>query len=370
MSAGARVRQQLQEFEKADPTVAQEPQVEPSAAQQQDEQWLDSGSEWIGARLLRVFDASEPVEARVLWWLPQGSAPDEPALYKVQHTDGDLEDLEEHEVQAGRDLYRQQQPRPSDAKQAAGVPEPLPTARTLSTSMRARLEWFDACQEQAAVNIAKGDPQRGLQPYIKPGGAMWNESMRLFYAAGGEAAQAKSAGHIFGEVPGGECRSCTTIAEARLSGNRCLRVRVRALCAVPEGTLVISRSRLMVLNLHRPIMAGIDYCSRRNQHGKMEPWAVTSIIESGGYEDDEDQGDVLWYTGNNCQRTDGSACPRRYAFGPSNIPSRCAGQGANDLQGDHKQTDSQKLVRGNLAFFKMLERREHGKEVAPGAPNI
>jgi euchromatic histone-lysine N-methyltransferase len=44
---------------------------------------------------------------------------------------------------------------------------------------------------------------------------------------------------------------------------------------------------------------------------------VTSIIESGGYEDDEDTGDVLWYTG----------------------------QGANDLQGDHKQVDNQKLVR-------------------------
>ena len=45
---------------------------------------------------------------------------------------------------------------------------------------------------------------------------------------------------------------------------------------------------------------------------------------------------------------------------------RCAGQGANDLQGDRKQTDSQKLVRGNLAFAKMLERRERGLEVAPG----
>ena len=67
-------------------------------------------------------------------------------------------------------------------------------------------------------------------------------------------------------------------------------VRVRAWRAVREGTLVISRSRLMVLNLHRPIMAGIDYCSRRNHHGKLEPWAVTSIIESGGYEDDEDEG--------------------------------------------------------------------------------
>ena len=48
----------------------------------------------------------------------------------------------------------------------------------------------------------------------------------------------------------------------------------------------------MILGLHSPIMAGIDYESK---NGK--PHAVSSIIESGGYEDDEDQGDVLWYTG-------------------------------------------------------------------------
>ena len=54
------------------------------------------------------------------------------------------------------------------------------------------------------------------------------------------------------------------------------------------------QARLMALGLHRPIMAGIDFVSRKGRGGKMEAFAVSSIIESGGYEDDEDDGDVIW----------------------------------------------------------------------------
>eukprot|EP01046_Picozoa_sp_COSAG06_P024416 COSAG06_NODE_1989_length_7901_cov_61.871203_2_plen_98_part_00 len=71
------------------------------------------------------------------------------------------------------------------------------------------------------------------------------------------------------------------------------------------------------------------------QKVELEKQSRFFLLLAGGYEDDEDAGDVLWYTG----------------------------QGANDLQGDRKQVDSQKLVRGNLAFAKMLERRERGLEV-------
>ena len=233
--------------------------------QAEDEQWLDTGSEWIGERVLRSFGASRPVVGRVIQWLKAGSGADEPALYKLEHTDGDLEDLEEHELRAGRDAFRrdQQQQRRRTALTPAvtATPAAAAVASTLSSSMRARLQWFDTCQERAAVNIAKGDPNRGFLPYLKPGNALWNEAMRLFYAGGSggggseqsaAAAYVKADGHTFGEIPG-----------------------------VPQGTLVISRARLMALNLHRPIMAGIDYCSRRNHQGKMEPWAVTSIIESG-----------------------------------------------------------------------------------------
>ena len=42
------------------------------------------------------------------------------------------------------------------------------------------------------------------------------------------------------------------------------------------------------------------------------------------------------------------------------------GQGANDLQGDHRQTDSQLLVRGNLAFAKTIDRRQRWLEGGEG----
>ena len=218
--------QRREEIEKSDPGEDFQIHRQQRAQETGEEQWLDAGSEWIGERVLRVFSSSGPVEGRVIKWLPQGSESDEPALYKVEHTDGDLEDLEEHEIRAGRDLYRKQQQqqqqqqgrRASKAEKADGLPGPVPTGG-LSPSMQARLEWFDACQDKAAVNIAKGDPHRGFLPYLKPGNALWNESMRLFYGAGGGAgAQSKSDGHIFGEVPGGECRS--VLCGRRLSGTQ------------------------------------------------------------------------------------------------------------------------------------------------------
>ena len=62
------------------------------------EEWLTTGSDWIGTKLLREFDGRQ-FEAEVTAWLPEGDEKDEPALYKVRHTvDGDMEDLEESEL--------------------------------------------------------------------------------------------------------------------------------------------------------------------------------------------------------------------------------------------------------------------------------
>jgi hypothetical protein len=79
--------------------------------------------------------------------------------------------------------------------------------------MRARLEWFDVCQERAAENVAKGDPRRSYLPYLKPGTAVWNEAMRLFYEAAGKpsAVASKSDSNGFGEIPGGELLSCCIV---------------------------------------------------------------------------------------------------------------------------------------------------------------
>jgi len=64
---------------------------------------------------------------------------------------------------------------------------------------------------------------------------------------------------------------------------------------ISVGDAFFFRMELCVLGLHGQVQAGIDYVSAgRSASG--EPIA-TSIIVSGGYEDDDDHGDVLVYTG-------------------------------------------------------------------------
>uniref|UniRef100_M1CUR7 SET domain-containing protein n=3 Tax=Solanum tuberosum TaxID=4113 RepID=M1CUR7_SOLTU len=61
------------------------------------------------------------------------------------------------------------------------------------------------------------------------------------------------------------------------------------------GDLFLYRMELCVVGLHGTPQAGIDYLPA-NQSSNGEPIA-TSVIASGGYEDDEDAGDVIIYTG-------------------------------------------------------------------------
>ena len=56
----------------------------------------------------------------------------------------------------------------------------------------------------------------------------------------------------------------------------------------PEGSQFDDRTELSKAGIHRPRQAGI--CG-----GKLE--GAESIVLSGGYEDDEDHGDVIIYTG-------------------------------------------------------------------------
>ncbi|KAK2648156.1 hypothetical protein Ddye_015645 [Dipteronia dyeriana] len=75
------------------------------------------------------------------------------------------------------------------------------------------------------------------------------------------------------------------------------------------------RIELNIIGLHRPTQGGIDYLK---QNGKI---IATSIVASGGYDDDLDSSDVLTYTG----------------------------QGGNVMNGG-KEPEDQKLERGNLAL--------------------
>lgn len=60
--------------------------------------WTSRGCEFVGRRLSRVV-GGKTYGATVICWLPalEGDAA-EPALYKVRHDDGDVEDLELREL--------------------------------------------------------------------------------------------------------------------------------------------------------------------------------------------------------------------------------------------------------------------------------
>ncbi|GAY62173.1 hypothetical protein CUMW_215690 [Citrus unshiu] len=70
-----------------------------------------------------------------------------------------------------------------------------------------------------------------------------------------------------------------------------------------------------MIGLHLQIQGGIDYVKRKGKN------LATSIVASGGYDDNLDNSDVLIYTG----------------------------QGGNGMNGG-KEPEDQKLERGNLAL--------------------
>ncbi|KAJ0713896.1 putative [histone H3]-lysine(4) N-trimethyltransferase chromatin remodeling SET family [Helianthus annuus] len=133
-----------------------------------------------------------------------------------------------------------------------------------------------------------------------------------------------------GVIPGisrrADLRSGTILMNKGARANT--RRRVGAVPGVNIGDVFFFRMELCLAGLHAPIMAGIDYLSFKVS-GDEEPIAV-SIVSSGGYEDDGDDGEVLIYSG----------------------------QGG--VQRNDKLVMDQKLERGNLALEKSLHK---GNEV-------
>ncbi|KAJ4967946.1 hypothetical protein NE237_014647 [Protea cynaroides] len=74
-----------------------------------------------------------------------------------------------------------------------------------------------------------------------------------------------------------------------------LRKRVGSVPRVEIRDIFFFRMEMFLVGLHTPRMAGIDYTSIR--FGEEEELVAVSIVSSGAYEDDVDDGDVLIYSG-------------------------------------------------------------------------
>ncbi|KAL4447309.1 hypothetical protein ABPG77_007342 [Micractinium sp. CCAP 211/92] len=89
----------------------------------------------------------------------------------------------------------------------------------------------------------------------------------------------------------------------------------------PVGSRAYSRAELGCLGFHFPPIAGIDFV-QAGKAGRGAPSFATSVMVSGWYQDDKDDGVEMWYTG----------------------------EGGNALLNERKQVKDQALVRGNKAL--------------------
>ncbi|CAN8324288.1 unnamed protein product [Cochlearia groenlandica] len=118
-----------------------------------------------------------------------------------------------------------------------------------------------------------------------------------------------------------DCKAASIMKDRFLWLNRHKRI-VGSIPGVEIGDIYFFRLELCVVGLHGHPQAGIDYLiGSRSSNG--EPIA-TSVIVSGGYEDDDDHGDVIMYTGH----------------------------GGQDKFG--RQAENQKLEGGNLALERSM----------------
>nr|CAD1844041.1 unnamed protein product [Ananas comosus var. bracteatus] len=99
---------------------------------------------------------------------------------------------------------------------------------------------------------------------------------------------------LLGRRTRADLRAAALMANRELWLNRDKRI-IGTIPGIGVGDAFFFRMELCVLGLHGQVQAGIDYVSA-SRSASGEPVA-TSIIVSGGYEDDDDKGDVLIYTG-------------------------------------------------------------------------
>ncbi|XP_020600139.1 histone-lysine N-methyltransferase family member SUVH9-like [Phalaenopsis equestris] len=126
----------------------------------------------------------------------------------------------------------------------------------------------------------------------------------------------------FGKRSRADLKTAALMTDRGLWLNRDKRI-IGSIPGIFVGDVYFFRMELCVIGLHGQVQAGIDYVpASRSSNG--EPIA-TSIIVSGGYEDDDDGGDVLIYTGH----------------------------GGRD-RNLHKMCDAQKLEGGNLGLERSM----------------
>ncbi|KAM2332182.1 hypothetical protein ACFX1X_022771 [Malus domestica] len=169
---------------------------------------------------------------------------------------------------------------------------PVPQETQLSEAVVARRKYPKRSSELVRVTDLNIEDQRYFRDVVRKTRMLY-DSIRILSVA---AEEKRNPGN--GKRVRGDLQAATALRDRGLWLNRDKRI-VGSIPGVYVGDLFFFRMELCVVGLHGQVQAGIDYLPA-SQSSNHEPIA-TSIIVSGGYEDDEDAGDVIIYTGHGGQ---------------------------------------------------------------------
>ncbi|KAI3459581.1 hypothetical protein Pfo_016244 [Paulownia fortunei] len=184
----------------------------------------------------------------------------------------------------------------SDPNSRAIVPVPNSETQVSDVVLtpRGSRKYQTRSSELVRVTDLKPDDQLYFRDLIRKTRMLF-DSLRVFAIAEDEK-------HMDMMVPHrktrGDLKASALMRHSGLWLNRDKRI-VGDIPGVSIGDVFFFRMELCVVGLHGQPQAGIDYVPA-SQSSNGEPIA-TSIIVSGGYEDDEDAGDVIVYTGHGGQ---------------------------------------------------------------------
>lgn len=185
-----------------------------------------------------------------------------------------------------------------DPNSGAIVPVPDESQNQLSTVVvSSRRKYQQRSSELVRVTNLGIEDERYFRDVVRKTRMIY-DSLRVFAVMEDDKRRA------LGLKPGrqararGDLKAASVMKERGLWLNRDKRI-VGAIPGVQIGDLFFFRMELCVVGMHGQAQAGIDYLTS-SQSSNGEPIA-TSVIVSGGYEDDEDGGDVIIYTGHGGQ---------------------------------------------------------------------
>ncbi|KAL4578480.1 hypothetical protein LXL04_014603 [Taraxacum kok-saghyz] len=179
-----------------------------------------------------------------------------------------------------------------DAQAIVPVPEENHLSAVADSSRR---KYQQRSGELVRVTNLGVEDERYFRDVVRKTRMMY-DSLRVFVTMEDE----KRRNNVFGRIPRarGDLKASSVMKDRGLWLNRDKRI-VGAIPGVYVGDIFFFRMEICVVGMHGLPQAGIDYLTS-SQSSNGDPIA-TSIIVSGGYEDDQDAGDVIIYTGHGGQ---------------------------------------------------------------------